>query len=183
MKKKVYLIKKLCTTDGLIETNTEVYATEKERDDAFLSLIDTHNEMIRDAYCDDGNEELDKEEFHYEWDNDHLEFWNKHDPEMHTDYYDKDEDEIEIKDKVYVVHIDSYSGEGSSIDAFKVFSTREKAREHLKKCRDDFEGEDLDYYDPEDYIIEDDEDSYTWYIDGQYDQDHYCISIHELEVE
>ena len=85
--------------------------------------------------------------------------------------------------KVYVVHIDSYSGEGSSIDAFKVFATREQAREHLKKCRDDFEGEDLDYYDPEDYIIEDDEDSYTWYIDGQYDQDHYCISIHELEVE
>ena len=184
--KEVYLIKKGGISDGNLGLDTEVYDTEKERDIAWEALVHCHNEMIIDCYCDEDHRDLndlDKDEFHYEFDDKHLEFWCKSDPEMHTDYYEKDTDTIQVKDKVYVVHIDSYSGEGSSIDAFKVFATREQAREHLKKCRDDFEGEDLDYYDPEDYIIEDDDDSYTWYIDGQYDQDHYCISIHELEVE
>jgi hypothetical protein len=182
MEKKVYLIKKINITEGLIETNTEVYSTEKERDDAFLSLINMHNDMIKDSYCDEDNEELDKEEFHYEWDNDHLEFWNKHDPEMHTDYYDKDEDTIVMNDKVFVVLIDSYDVEGSSIVAMEVFDTLEGAQQHLKLCIEDFKSDVTNWDDAEIYTTEETDVSFTWFETGCYDQNHYCVDICEKTI-
>lgn len=86
--------------------------------------------------------------------------------------------------KVYLVTIDNYDGEGSAIIESKVFSTLEKAKAHLKMCVEDFK-KDVSNWDDEDiYTVDQDEDTgFTWYESGYYDQNHYCVNVYEKEVE
>ena len=84
--------------------------------------------------------------------------------------------------KVYIVHIDSYDY-FHNIDDLKCFDTMEKAKKHLELCKREFEKEILGFYDSEDCIVEEDDLSYVWYLEGYYDSDHYCITIHTKEIE
>jgi hypothetical protein len=186
MKKKVYLIKKANISEGLIETDTEVYNTEQERDRAWHQLVHDHNEMIRDCYCDEHRYLEDiinsQDEYHYEFDDNHLEFWCKDDPEMHTDYYDKGEDTIAMNDRIFVVLIDSYDGEGSSIVDMELFGTLEAAKEHLKICVEDFKKDVTNWDDADIYTAEETDVSFTWFESGYYDQNHYCVDIYERTI-
>lgn len=185
MKKKVYLINKINITDGLIESDAEVYYTEQERDRAWHILTHDHNEMIRDCYCDEDHRDLndlDKDEYHYEWDNNHLEFWNRYDPEMHTDNYTKSEDTIEISNKVYEVLVDSLDGDGCSFIETTLYYKKEDAVAHFNKTIEDFEKDCLSSYDPGDYVIDRDEDVYSWYEEGCYSENHFDVILKEKEV-
>lgn len=185
MKKKVYLIKKSNITDGLIETDTEVYCTEQERDRAWQILTHEHNEMIRDCYCDEDHRDLndlDEDEYHYEWDQNHLEFWSKSDPEMHTDYYDKGEDTIEISNKVYEVLVDSIDDNGFNFIESTLYYNKEDAITHFNKTIEDFEKDCLSSYDPEYYVIDRDENIYSWYAEGCYSENHFDVTLKEKEV-
>ena len=183
MIKKMYIINKVNISDGLIDTSSEVYNTKEERDKAWNILVHDHNELIRDAYCYE-TKELDEliDDYHYEWDDNELEFYCKDDPDMHRDYYKKDYDEVVIKDKVFVLLIDSYEGEGSSIIDMELFSSLEGAKKHLELCKEDFKNSIPNWNDTELYTIEEDDVSFTWFESGCYDENHYCINIYERTV-
>ena len=185
MEKKIYLINKTNVSDGLLEVAAETYNTREERDEAWNRLVHDHNNMIQDCY-DIRLSDFDWEnDYHYEWNDNELEFYCKEDPDMHHDYYKKDVDSIIVQDRVYVVRIDSDDTlhDGEIIQAVKVFSTLDKAKEHLQFCKKDFEESCLSDYDPDEYIIEEDELSYSWYLEGLYDGCHYCVEISTEEVE
>ena len=182
MKKKVYLIKKANICDGLIETDTEVYNTEQERNEAWNVLVHDHNNMIQDSY-DIRLSDFDwEDDYYYEWNDEELEFYCKEDADMHHDYYKKDEDTIAMNDKIFVVVIDSYDGEGSSIVDTELFATLEGAQQHLKLCIEDFKNDVTNWNDTEIYTTEETDVSFTWFETGCYDQNHYCIDIYERTI-
>lgn len=182
MKKKVYLIKKVNVSDGLLETDTEVYNTEQERDTAWNVLVHDHNNMIQDSY-DIRLSDFDwEDDYHYEWNDSELEFYCKEDVDMHHDYYSKGEDTIAMNDRIFVVVIDSYDGEGSSIVDTELFATLEGAQQHLKLCIEDFKKDVTNWDDTEIYTTEETDVSFTWFETGCYDQNHYCIDIYERTI-
>lgn len=86
--------------------------------------------------------------------------------------------------RVFVVVIDSYDGECSSIVDIEVFSTLDAAREHLGILKEDFKKDIIDWNNTDIYTIEEDEDNnfFTWYETGYYDQNHYCLDIYERTI-
>lgn len=94
MKQKIYLINKVFISDGLIETEAETYATEKERDVAWNQLLHSHNNMIIECFELDLNNISD--DYVYDWGDEELEFYCINDPDMHHDYFVKDETTIEV---------------------------------------------------------------------------------------
>lgn len=88
---------------------------------------------------------------------------------------------MEKTTKVYVVVIDSYSGEGSSIVEVVVFDTLESAKEHLRLCIEDFK-DSITNWDDTIYTVEETDESFTWFETGLYDQNHYCLDIYERTV-
>jgi hypothetical protein len=182
MKKKVYLIKKANVSDGLLETDTEVYNTEQERDTAWNELVHSHNNMVQECF-DIRLSDFDwEDDYHYEWNDTELEFYCKEDVDMHHDYYSKGEDTIAMNDRIFVVVIDSYDGEGSSIVDTELFATLEGAQQHLKLCIEDFKNDVTNWDDTEIYTTEETDVSFTWFETGCYDQNHYCIDIYERTI-
>lgn len=82
-------------------------------------------------------------------------------------------------DKVYVLTIDDTNESWSTLETL-VFSTKEKAKEHLEKMKAYFLAN--ENIDEEESIIEDEEMSWTWYYDGDYNSNHYQIWIEEKEI-
>lgn len=182
MKKKIYLIKKATVSDGLLETDTEVYNTEQERDTAWNELVHSHNNMVQECF-DIRLSDFDwEDDYHYEWNDTELEFYCKEDVDMHHDYYSKGEDTIAMNDRIFVVVIDSYDGEGSSIVDTELFATLEGAQQHLKLCIEDFKNDVTNWDDTEIYTTEETDVSFTWFETGCYDQNHYCIDIYERTI-
>lgn len=182
MKKKIYLIKKATVSDGLLETDTEVYNTEQERDTAWNELVHSHNNMVQECF-DIRLSDFDwEDDYHYEWNDTELEFYCKEDVDMHHDYYSKGEDTIAMNDRIFVVVIDSYDGEGSSIVDTELFATLEGAQQHLKLCIEDFKNDVINWDDTEIYTTEETDVSFTWFETGCYDQNHYCIDIYERTI-
>jgi hypothetical protein len=182
MKKKVYLIKKANVSDGLLETDTEVYNTKQERDTAWNELVHSHNDMVQECF-DIRLSDFDwEDDYHYEWNDTELEFYCKKDVDMHHDYYSKGEDIIAMNDRIFVVVIDSYDGEGSSIVDTELFATLEGAQQHLKICIEDFKNDVTNWDDAEIYTTEETDVSFTWFETGCYDQNHYCIDIYERAI-
>lgn len=91
---KVYCIKKVYISDDLPELDTEVYATEEARDAAWHRLVHDHNNMIQDAYNIDLNNSNYEKDFHYDWDNQTLTFYDKVEPTCHYDYFEKSEETL-----------------------------------------------------------------------------------------
>ena len=182
MKKKIYLIKKATVSDGLLEIDTEVYNTEQERDTAWNELVHSHNNMVQECF-DIRLSDFDwEDDYHYEWNDTELEFYCKEDVDMHHDYYSKGEDTIAMNDRIFVVVIDSYDGEGSSIVDTELFATLEGAQQHLKLCIEDFKNDVINWDDTEIYTTEETDVSFTWFETGCYDQNHYCIDIYERTI-
>ena len=182
MKKKIYLINKTNVSDGLLEVATETYNTIEERDEAWNRIVHDHNNMIQDSY-DIRLSDFDwEEDYYYEWNDEELEFYCKEDPDMHHDYYKKDEDTISMNDRIFVVVIDSYDGEGSSIVDTELFATLEGAQQHLKLCIEDFKNDVTNWDDAEIYTTEETDVSFTWFETGCYDHNHYCIDIYERTI-
>lgn len=97
MKQKIYLINKVFIADGLIESETEAFATEQERDKAWNKLLHSHNNMIIECFNLDLNHiPID---YVYDWDDEELEFYCSDDPDMHHDYFTKDETTIEVQNE------------------------------------------------------------------------------------
>lgn len=182
MKKKIYLIKKATVSDGLLETDTEVYNTEQERDTAWNELVHSHNNMVQECF-DIRLSDFDwEDDYHYEWNDTELEFYCKEDVDMHHDYYSKGEDTIAMNDRIFVVVIDSYDGEGSSIVDTELFATLEGAQQHLKLCIEDFKKDVTNWDDTDTYTVEETDVSFTWFESGCYDQNHYCVDIYERTI-
>jgi hypothetical protein len=85
-------------------------------------------------------------------------------------------------DKVYIVLIDSYDGEGSPIIDMEVFKTLNAAKEHLNICVEDFKKDVINWDDTDVYTVEETDVSFTWYESGYYEQNHYCVDIYERTI-
>lgn len=94
MRKNIFLINKVFISDGIIETDTEVFDNEKDREKAWNSLLHFHNNMVIDCFGLDLNHIPD--EYCYNWGNTELEFYCQDDPDMHHDYFVKSESTIEV---------------------------------------------------------------------------------------
>ena len=81
--------------------------------------------------------------------------------------------------KVYVLTIDDRAESWSTIETL-VFSSLEKAKEHLQQLKTNFLTD--ENIDEEESVIEDEEMSWTWYYDGDYNSNHYQIWIEEKEI-
>ena len=81
---------------------------------------------------------------------------------------------------VYVVRADSTLGCSTDTD-IKVFSTYEKAKVYFDKCVADEKANDH-LMESDDAVIDEKEGYFSVYQDGFWDEDHYEISINEMEV-
>lgn len=99
MRQKIYLIKKVFITDGLIEPETEAFATEQQRDNAWNQLVHSHNNMVIESFDLDLNHI--PSDYVYDWGNEELEFYCTDDPDMHHDYFVKDEVTIEVQNEAH----------------------------------------------------------------------------------
>lgn len=81
--------------------------------------------------------------------------------------------------KVYVLTIDDTNENWSTLETL-VFNTLEKAKKHLEQLKYIFLCN--NNIDEEDSIIEDEEMSWTWYYDGDYNHNHYSLHIEEKEI-
>lgn len=95
MKRTIYCIKKVYISDGMPELDTEVYATEEERDNAWNVLVHDHNNMIQDAFDIRLSDHDWEEDYYYEWSDQELEFYCKEDADMHHDYFVKSDETLE----------------------------------------------------------------------------------------
>lgn len=91
---KIYLINKVFVRDGLIETETEAFATKQKRDNAWNQLLHSHNNMITEWFGLDLNNIPD--DYAYDWGDEELEFYCTDDPDMHHDYFIKSETTIGV---------------------------------------------------------------------------------------
>lgn len=83
--------------------------------------------------------------------------------------------------KVFVVlksEAEEYNG--SSVDA-KIFGTIEGAKAYMSELVQSFKDSFSEWSD-EGYICEESENSFDWWEDGEYDVNHYCLTIIEEEV-
>ena len=199
MLKKIFLINKLFISDGNQELQTMCYGSQDERDNAWNELIETHNEMIKNSFCDEEHPTLESlnDDYEYNYGDNELEFYSRIDKEMHHDYFCKDIDEINVTCDVYVVIEDSMYDDEPSSD-YKVFGTLEEAKAHFNNLKQKFindmgdqltttkdtdNGDDDrdenydDCYDEGNYIVEETEMAYSCYRDGYYNSDHYNIDI------
>ena len=83
---------------------------------------------------------------------------------------------------VYEVLVDSIDDSGCSFIETTLYYKKEDAIAHFNKTIEDFENDCLSSYDPEDYVIERDDNNYSWYEDGYYSANHFDVSIKEKEV-
>ena len=81
---------------------------------------------------------------------------------------------------VYVVRADSTLDCSTDTD-IKVFSTYEKAKAYFDKCVADEKANDH-LIELDDAVVDEKEGYFSVYQDGFWDQDHYEISINEMEV-
>lgn len=181
MLRNMYTINYVTISDGIISTSSDVFNTKEERDAAWHRVVHDHNEMVRDCFDLDLNSNYE-DEYYYEWNDNELEFYDKADPDMHRDYYIKDYCEVEVDDKVFVVLIDSYDGEGASIVETEIFNTLDAAKEHLAILKKDFKDNVPNWNDTDLYTIEEDDEFFTWYETGCYDKNHYCLDIYQRSV-
>lgn len=99
MKEKVYLINKVSINDGLIETDTDIFRTEEERDREWNRVVLSHNNSIIETYDIDLNH-IPKIYF-YDWNDESLEFLDQTEPDMQHDYFVKSEATIEVRDETH----------------------------------------------------------------------------------
>ena len=83
---------------------------------------------------------------------------------------------------VYQVLIDSRDDDGTSFIETKLFYNVDDAIKHFNEVVNDFEKDCLDCYEPEDYIIERCDSSYSWYEDGYYSRNHYDVTLTQKEI-
>lgn len=83
---------------------------------------------------------------------------------------------------VYEVLVDSVDDNGCSFIETTLYYKKEDAMAHMRAVIDDFEKDCLSSYDPEDYVIEDDGEFYSWYEDGYYSVNHFDVSVKQKEV-
>ena len=82
--------------------------------------------------------------------------------------------------KVYVLTIDDTTEDyGTSINTI-VFSNLEIAKKYLEIYKTNFLCD--NNIDEEESVIEDEEMSWTWYYDGEYNTNHYSLHIEEKEI-
>ena len=83
---------------------------------------------------------------------------------------------------VYEVLVDSIDDKGFSFIETKLYYKREDAIAHMNEVIEDFENTCLDSYDAEDYVIERDEDCYSWFEEGYYSVNHFDVKVEQKEV-
>lgn len=89
---RLYCIKKVWISDGIIESDVELYRTKMDRDKAWNILVHDHNNMIQDSF-DIRLSDFDwEDDYYYEWNDEELEFYCKEDADMHHDYFVKCEE-------------------------------------------------------------------------------------------
>lgn len=69
---------------------------------------------------------------------------------------------------------------GSSVDV-KIFGTFERAKAYMGALVQSFK-ENFSEWEDEAYICEETENSFDWWEDGEYDVNHYCLTIREEEI-
>lgn len=87
-KVKLYCIKKVWISDGLISSDVELFRTKMDRDKAWAVLVHDHNNMIQEAYNIDLSDYSYEEDYYYEWSQESLEFYDKAEPECHHDLFE-----------------------------------------------------------------------------------------------
>lgn len=88
-KTKVYLIKRTFVTEGLVETEVDCYETEEKCNEAWNSLVLSHNNMMIDCHEIDLNH-IDENEWYYDWNDKELTCYDKREPEAEAYYFEKD---------------------------------------------------------------------------------------------
>lgn len=83
---------------------------------------------------------------------------------------------------VYEVLVDSIDDNGFNFIETTLYYKKEDAVTHFNKTIEDFEKDCLSSYDPDYYVIDRDEDIYSWYADGCYFENHFDVSIKEKGV-
>jgi hypothetical protein len=95
---KVFLIKRTFVSEGLVETDVDVYATEEKRDEAWNALVLSHNNMMIDCHEMDLNH-INEDEWFYEWGDKELTCYDAQDPTAEAYYFAKDWNFIQGGDK------------------------------------------------------------------------------------
>lgn len=88
-RKKVFMIKRTFINEGGVETFVDLYESEEMRDAHWNALVLSHNNMVIDCYEVDLNH-IDETSFYYEWGDDSLTFYDKEDPDIKQEYFEKD---------------------------------------------------------------------------------------------
>lgn len=87
-----------------------------------------------------------------------------------------------MKNIVYEVLVDSIDDNCFNFIETTLYYKKEDAVMHFNKTIEDFEKDCLSSYEPDDYVIERDDNNYSWYEDGYYSANHFDVSIKEKEV-
>lgn len=83
---------------------------------------------------------------------------------------------------VYEIKVDSQDDNGFSFIKTTLYYNIADAVAHFNKTISDFEKDCLSSYDPEDYVIEKSNNSYSWYEDGFYSSNHFDVTLTQKEV-
>ena len=83
---------------------------------------------------------------------------------------------------VYEILVDSADDNGNSFIETKLYYNIEDAVAHFNETIEDFEKECLSSYEPDDYVIERDDNNYSWYEDGYYSANHFDVTLRQRKV-
>ena len=84
--------------------------------------------------------------------------------------------------RLYILTIDDVYDFSTCEHAPRAFADKEKALKALRSVSDAFVANNS-FDDDDDWVIEDNGDSFEAYIDGYWSENHYIARIHEVEVE
>ncbi len=83
---------------------------------------------------------------------------------------------------LYILTIDEVCYFSKCEHAPRAFADKEEALKALRSVSNSFVT-DYNIDDNDEWVIEDNDDSFDAYIDGRWSESHYSASIHEVEVE
>lgn len=83
---------------------------------------------------------------------------------------------------LYILTIDEVCYFSKCEHALRAFADKEKALKALRSVSNSFVT-DYNIDDNDEWVIEDNDDSFEAYIDGRWSENHFIARIHEVEVE
>lgn len=84
--------------------------------------------------------------------------------------------------RLYILTLDDVCDFATCEHIPRAFTNKEKALKALRSVSNSFVA-DYNLNDDDEWVIEDNDDSFVAYINGRWAENHYRASIHEVEVE